>query len=128
MKYNYICIIGSIPFGFIGLLIKSKTMVFSSVMGILFHTHPNNISLKYLDLGQNIILGSIATTYDSRILIILTITAICYILNCFVYKPKHSENIGYNVRHICICNVGGLYGYYILYNIKPCIELYFTCE
>ena len=55
MKRNYICILGALPMGITGCIWKSKTMILSSVVGVIFHAHPNNQVLKYIDLFLNII-------------------------------------------------------------------------
>ena len=47
MKYNYICIIGNIPFGLFGVIWKSKIMIYMCILGILFHMNYNN---KYLNV------------------------------------------------------------------------------
>ncbi len=128
MKRNYICILGALPMGITGCIWKSKTMILSSVVGIIFHAHPNNQVLKYIDLFLNITLSCKGALYDNNIMLLVIISGIFYILNCYIYKPNNPYNIVYNFRHVCIVNIGGISGYYLLYKHEPCLDFYFICN
>ena len=127
MKHNYICMVGAIPIGVAGCIYKSNTMISSSVIGIIFHTYPNNKILKYTDLLFNVLLSCNASLYSNDIMILAIMSSICYLLNCFVFIPENKDNFAYNITHVFIVNIGGLYGYYLLYNHEPCVDFYFDC-
>jgi len=125
---NYICMVGAIPIGVVGCIWKSHIMIICSLIGVLFHRRPDNKLIKGFDLSLNVALSCKGALYDNNIMLLVIISGICYILNCHIYKPENPANIAYNIRHICIVNIGGLCGYYILYKHEPCIEFYFQCE
>ena len=73
--------VGAIPIGVAGCIYKSNTMISSSVIGIIFHTYPNNKILKYTDLLFNVLLSCNASLYSNDIMILAIMSSICYLLN-----------------------------------------------
>jgi len=129
MKRNYICILGALPIGITGYIWKSKTMILSSIVGVIFHTNPNNQMIKYIDLSLNIVLSCKGALYDNNIMWLVIFSGTCYILNSFVYDVRnHTRYIACNIAHVLFIQMVGLYGYYLLYKHEPCIEFYYVCE
>ncbi len=129
MKSNYICMVGAIPIGVCGCIWKSYIMIICSLMGVLFHRHPDNKLLKYIDLSLNTYISFKASTYGNNIMWLVIFSATCYILNSFVYDVRnHTRYIACNIAHVFFIQMVGIYGYYLLYKHEPCIEFYFVCE
>ena len=129
MKSNYICMVGAIPIGVCGCIWKSYIMIIYSLMGVLFHRHPDNKLLKYIDLSLNTYISFKASTYGNNIMWLVIFSATCYILNSFVYDVRnHTRYIACNIAHVFFIQMVCIYGYYLLYKHGPCIEFYFVCE
>jgi hypothetical protein len=128
MKHNYICIVGAIPIGIFGYIWRSHTMLLSSFIGVIFHIHPNNNTLKYMDLAMNSCFSLRATLYDYKIMLLAIFSGICYILNSRVYNIYNTNKTLCNIRHVLLVQLVGVYGYYLLRCHKPCIDFYFDCS
>jgi len=129
MKCNYICMIGAIPMGVCGCIWKSYIMIIVSLLGVLFHVHPDNKLLKYMDLSLNTYTSYKGSKYGNNIMLLVIFSATCYILNSFVYDVRnHTRYIACNIAHVFCIQMAGIYGYYLLYKHEPCIEFYFVCE
>ncbi len=128
MKYNYICIIGNIPFGLFGVIWKSNIMIYMCILGILFHLNYNNKYLKYIDLAANVLLSIYAIVLEKKTIIPASFSGICYIYNNIVYRPTNINSVIYNLKHVFCIQIVGLYGYYLLYNHEPCLDIFFICD
>jgi len=128
MKHNYICIVGALPFGIFGYIWISYAMMFTSFIGVIFHMHPNNNKLKYMDLAINSCFSINASVYHYKIMSLVIFSAICYILNNREYNNDNTNKTLSNIRHVLLVQLVGLYGYYLLYKHESCIEFYFVCE
>lgn len=135
MKCNYICMMGAIPIGVFGCIWKSYIMIICSLMGVLFHGNPDNKLLKYIDVSLNTYVSFKASTYGNNIIFLVIFSGACYILNSTIYDIRNNQkyisgNIvnACNIAHVCLIQMVGLYGYYLLYIHEPCIEFYFICE
>ena len=129
MKSNYICMVGAILMCVYGCIWKSYILIISSLMGVLFHRHPDNKLLKYIDLSLNTYTSYKASKYGNNIMWLVIFSATCYTLNSFVYDVRnHARYIACNIAHVFFIQLVGIYGYYLLYKHEPCIEFYFVCE
>ena len=128
MKYNYICLAGVIPMTVFGYLWKSKIMLFVSLIGYIFHTNPHNKVIKYIDLSVNVSFTLYAIVIEKKTRIPAAFSGICYVYNNILHRPNNISGIVYNLKHVFFIQIVGVYGYYLLYNYEPCLDIFFICD
>jgi len=128
MKYNYICLAGVIPMTVFGYLWKSKIMLFVSLIGYIFHTNPHNKVIKYIDLSVNVSFTLYAIVIEKKTRIPAAFSGICYVYNNILHRPNNISGIVYNLKHVFFIQIVGVYGYYLLYNHEPCLDIFFICD
>lgn len=113
---NIICLLGSIPFGICGIHWNSSIMIIVSIIGVLFHSNPNNTFMYSLDLSMNIILSSFACYQNKNVIVPCLFALFIFVVNHYLYNLTKINKHLINLQHVIFVQGLGLYGYYLIYS------------